>query len=377
MARKLKSDKLLFLPAFLLLGGGVVMVYSASAVIASERYNLPASYFLFKQVTWAVLGVALLGLMMRIDYRHYRQPVVIWTAVGLAAAGLVGVFLSPPVNGAQRWFGIGGIGVQPSELAKLAAVIFTAAILERRMDRIGDVKYALLPIGVVAVGFAALIVRQPDLGTAVALLLIVGTIVFAAGLPYRYLAGVAMVSLPALAILLWRTEYRRRRLLAFLDPWQDQFGHGFQPVQSIIAVGTGGILGRGLMEGVQKAFFLPEPHTDFIYSVIAEESGLVGATAVLACFCLITWRGLRAAVRAPDRFGALLAIGLTTMVAVQAFINISVALSLMPTKGIPMPFVSYGGSSLLVNLISLGILLNISQHASPVPRAPAVVPAEA
>jgi cell division protein FtsW len=186
-----------------------------------------------------------------------------------------------------------------------------------------------------------------------------------------------LLSIPALGILLWRAEYRRRRLLAFLDPWQDQFGDGFQAVQSLIAVGTGGLFGRGLMDGIQKAFFLPEPHTDFIYSVIAEESGLAGATGVLVCFCLITWRGLRAAAHSPDRFGALLAIGLTTMVAVQAFINISVALSLMPTKGIPMPFVSYGGSSLLVNLLGLGILLNVSQHASPIPRAPAAVPAEA
>jgi cell division protein FtsW len=372
MARKLKSDKLLFTATLLLVCVSVVMVYSASAVIASEKLDLPPYLFLFKQLTWAVLGIALLGVMMRVDYRNYRQPVVIWSTLAVVVLALVAVFFSAPVNGAQRWFGLGGVGVQPSELAKLAAILFTAAILERRMDRIDDPRYALLPIGVVSGVLAALILKQPDLGTALSLLVIVGAMVFAAGLRYRHLAGLALIAVPVVAALLLFVDYRRRRLLIFLDPWQDPQGDGFQIIQSLIAVGTGGVFGVGLMGGVQKLFFLPEPHTDFIYAVIAEELGLIGATAVLGCFCVITWRGLRTAVRAPDRYGALLAIGVTTMVAVQAFVNISVSLSLMPTKGIPMPFVSYGGSSLLVNLIAMGILLNVSQHASsPAGPAPA------
>ena len=188
--------------------------------------------------------------------------------------------------------------------------------------------------------------------------------VFAAGLSYRYLLGFAVTLTPLLYLVLASAEYRRRRLLVFLDPWDDPLGDGFQIIQSLIAVGTGGVFGLGLMAGVQKLFYLPYPHTDFIYAVIAEETGLVGATVILLCFCVITWRGLRVAALAPDRFGALLALGLTAMVAFQAFVNISVVLGLLPTKGTPLPFVSNGGSSLLVSLMGMGVLLNISQHAS-------------
>src|SRR3989449_10752756 len=197
-----------------------------------------------------------------------------------------------------------------------------------------------------------------------ALILIAAVMVFSAGLNYRYLVGVVLVALPALYVVMLGSAYRRRRTLAFLNPWDDPLGDGFQIIQSLIAVGTGGVWGKGLMNGVQKLFYLPEPHTDFIYSVIAEELGLIGATAVLLCFCVVTWRGLRIALRAPDSFGGFLALELTMMVAVQAFINISVVLGLMPTKGIPLPFVSAGGSSLLINLLGMGILLNVSQHAA-------------
>ena len=188
--------------------------------------------------------------------------------------------------------------------------------------------------------------------------------VFAAGLSYRYVLGLALTVGPLLALILAAAPYRRERLLAFLDPWSDPLGSGFQVIQSLIAVGTGGLFGQGIMGGVQKLFFLPEPFTDFIYAVIAEETGLLGASLILLCFCVIAWRGFRIAALAPDRFGALLAIGLTTMVALQAFLNISVVLSLVPTKGIPLPFVSAGGSSMLVSLLGMGVLLNISQHAS-------------
>jgi cell division protein FtsW len=369
MARKLKSDKVLFLATLLLVCASILMVYSASAVLAMDRYQQPY-LFLFKQLTWAVLGVFLFSVVMRIDYRGYRQPVVIWSALAVVGVALVAVLFSPPINGTRRWFGFGVIGVQPSELAKLAAIFFTAAILERRMDRIADVSYALLPIGVVVGLLAGLVLLQPDYGTAAALVLIAAAMVFTAGLPYRYIAGLALTVLPVAYVVLISADYRRRRLMAFMNPWDDPFGIGFQIIQSLIAVGTGGVFGRGLMAGVQKLFYLPEPHTDFIYAVIAEELGLVGATAVLVCFCLIAWRGLRTAVRAPDRFGALLAVGLTMMVAVQAFMNISVVLGLMPTKGIPLPLVSAGGSSLLIMLVGMGILVNVSQHAASAPADP-------
>ncbi len=363
MSRKLKSDKLLFLATLLLVCASVVMVYSASAVLAIERYQRPAYFFLARQVAWAVLGVGLLSLAMRVDYRSLKQPVVIWTALGVSTAALGFVFLFPPLNGAHRWFFLGGISVQPSELAKVAVIIFTAAALERRMDRIAQVT-ALAPIALVVGLVCGLIVMEPDIGTAFTLLLIVGVMVFVAGLPYRYVFALMLVMVSLLVAVLMSSDYRRRRVISFLDPWADPLGDGFQLIQSQIAVGTGGLFGQGLMAGVQQLFYLPEPHTDFIYAVIAEETGLLGATVVLLCFGVIVWRGLRITAAAPDRFGVLLALGLTMMVGFQAFVNISVVLGLMPTKGIPLPFVSAGGSSLLINLLGMGILLNVSQHAS-------------
>jgi cell division protein FtsW len=363
MARKLKSDKLLFVATLLLVCTGIVMVYSASAVMAMEQFQRPY-FFLVKQVAWASMGLALLPIVMRIDYRHYRQPTVIWTALGLATLTLVAVLFGTPRNGATRWLNVGPFGIQPSELAKVAVVIFMAALLERRMDRINDLGYSLLPIAMVLGAMVGLILLEPDLGTAVCVVMIAAVMLFSAGISYRYVAGIVLAAVPTLYFVISASEYRRRRVFAFLDPWADPLGDGWQMIQSMIAVGTGGVFGRGLMGGVQKLFYLPEPHNDFIYSVIGEELGLLGASLVLACFCVITWRGLRTAVRAPDRFGAFLAIGLTTMVAFQAFFNISVVLGLLPTKGIPLPFVSAGGSSLLINLVGIGMLLNVSQHAS-------------
>jgi cell division protein FtsW len=363
MARKLQFDKLLFFATFLLVCASVVMVYSASAVIALERYRQPY-LFLIKQGMWAALGIAVLAMVMRVDYRSYRNPTFLWVSLGVVSAALVLVLFSAPINGTRRWFGIGGIGVQPSEVAKLCAIFFIAALLERRMHRIDEVSYALLPIGIAIGLLVCLILLEPDFGTAMSLVTIAAVMVFAAGLNYRYLVGAVLVGFPAIYFLLMSADYRRRRLLSFWNPWDDPLGNGFQIIQSLIAVGTGGVFGRGLMEGVQKLFYLPEPHTDFIYAVIGEELGLIGATAVLACFCIIAWRGLRIAMNAPDSFGAFLAIGVTTMIALQAFVNISVVLGLLPTKGIPLPFVSAGGSSLLINLVGTAVLLNVSQHVT-------------
>lgn len=362
MARKLQSDKWLFLATLALVCAGVVMVYSASAVMALDKFQQPY-YFVIRQAMWALSGLAVLSLVMRVDYRTYRNEQVVWTALALVGLLLVAVLFARPINGSRRWFGIGGFGIQPSELAKLTAILFTALALDRRMHRINEVKYSLPPIALIAGGLAGLILLEPDFGTAAALMVVVGAMVVAAGLRYRYLAVMALIALPAAAAVLLSADYRRRRFLAFLNPEADPLGDGFHILQSLIAVGSGGWLGRGLMGGVQKLFYLPEPHTDFIYAVIAEELGLVGATFVLVCFGVIAWRGLKAATRAPDRFGAFLALGITTMVVAQAFVNVSVVLGLMPTKGIPLPLVSSGGSSLLVNLASIGVLLNISQHA--------------
>ena len=286
-----------------------------------------------------------------------------WALLGIVALMLIAVLFMRPVNGTRRWFAVGGFGIQPSELAKLAAILFTALILDRRWHRINEIRYALAPIAIITGGLLGLILLEPDFGTAVSLLAVVGVMIFAAGLSYRYMVGAVLLTVPVLAVVLIQEPYRIRRLLAFLDPWADPLGNGFQIIQSLLAVGTGGVFGKGLMAGVQKLFYLPEPFTDFIYAVIAEETGMIGALVILACFAVIAWRGMRTAMRAPDSFGAFLAIGITMMLVLQAFVNISVVLGMLPTKGIPLPLVSAGGSSLLINLIGVGVLLNISQHA--------------
>ena len=364
MARKLKSDKWLFMATLMLVCTSVVMVYSASAVILGERGENPY-LLLFKQGAWVLIGLCCVQQIMQIDYRNYRKPVVIWTGLIVVGIALVAVlFFGRDVKGATRWLHLGPLSIQPSEFAKIALIVFIAALLERRMERIDEPSYALLPIGVVLGTVVGLVLPQPDLGTAFSIVMIAGVMIFAAGISYRYIAAIAAMGLPAFVVLIYSSEYRMRRVQAFLDPWADQLDSGYQVVQSMIAVAVGGLFGRGLMDGVQKLFYLPEPHNDFIYAVLSEELGLIGATVVLGCFCVIAWRGMRTALRAPDRFGAFLALGLTTMIAFQAFFNISVVLGLLPTKGIPLPFVSYGGSSLLINLIGMGILLNVSQHAS-------------
>ncbi len=364
MARKLQSDKWLFLATLALVCVSIVMVYSASAVTAyqDQRFQDPYHY-VTRQALFAVLGLTVLTVVMRIDYRTYRNEQLIWGGLGVVGLLLLAVLFAPKVNGSHRWFGLGGMGIQPSELAKVAAIFFTALTLDRRMHRINDVKYALAPIALIVGGLAGLILVEPDFGTSVALTVVVAAMVMAAGLSYRYMFGLAAVLLPIGYLILISEPYRWRRIVAFWNPEADPLGDGFHLLQSFIAVGSGGWLGRGLMGGIQKLFYLPEPQTDFIFAVIAEELGLVGATFVVACFGVIAWRGLKAATTAPDRFGAFLALGITTMVVAQALVNVSVVLGLVPTKGIPLPLVSNGGSSLLVNLASIGVLLNISQHA--------------
>jgi len=363
VARKLKSDRILFVAAILMVCASVVMVYSASAPAALDKYKDPY-YFLIRQGLWAVLGVGVLAFTMRIDYRSYRNDALIWAGLIVVALLLGAVLFSRPVNGARRWLSIAGLGFQPSEFAKIAIVAFTALTLERRMHRINEVSYSLAPLAIVGAVLAGLVLIEPDFGTALSLVMIVGAMVFTAGLSYRYILGAGLAAVPLLGGALMFESYRVARLFTFLDPWADRQGEGFQIIQSFIAVGTGGVFGRGLNESLQKMLFLPEPHTDFIYAVIGEELGLIGTTVTLLCFCVIAWRGLLIASKAEDRFGSLMAIGLTTMIAAQAFINMSVVIGLLPTKGIPLPLLSSGGSSLVVSLLGVGVLLNISQHES-------------
>ncbi|MFI5176920.1 MAG: putative lipid II flippase FtsW [Vicinamibacterales bacterium] len=368
MARTLKSDKTLFLATMLLVGASVVMVYSASAVQALDKLR-PPYFFMLKQMAWATIGVGLMLGAMRVDYHEYRRPALIWSLLTVTVVALLAVFLFAPIAHTQRWLSLGPLSLQPSELAKLVAIFFAAAVLDRRMHRINEIGFAVLPIAVVTIGLAGLIVKEPDFGTALVLVLVVLAIVFAAGLSYRYLAGTVLILAPTALAFVLLSGYRNRRLMAWLEPEKYQLNEGYQLWQSIIAIGSGGTFGKGIMAGIQKVFYISEAHTDFIYSVIGEELGLIGTTVILIAFLVIAWRGLRASLVAPDRFGALLALGLTAMVVGQALVNMSVVIGLLPTKGIPLPFVSNGGSSLVINLVAMGILLNISQQSSAVVSA--------
>jgi cell division protein FtsW len=363
MARQLESDKILFAVIVVLVLFGAVMVFSASAVLASERYG-SSYYFVLRQVIWAGIGLGLMVAAMNLDYRKLANPPVIFTTLAVQLILLVAVLFTESSHNTHRWFHLGPLTFQPAEFSKIVMVLFLAYFLDLRKEDVNDWKHTLAPIGLISGVSIALILKGSDLGTSLALALIVAALLFAAGVRLSYFVFGGLASIPILYALIFFVSYRHNRLLAFLDPYSDPLGKGFQIIQSTIAVGTGGIDGVGLMEGKQKLFFLPEPHTDFIFAVIGEELGLVGTVAVLALFGVILWRGLRAAAGCSTQFGRLLATGLTVMVVGQALVNISVVLGLVPTKGIPLPLISYGGSSLVMNLFALGILLNISQHSS-------------
>ncbi len=363
MARKLKPDRILFFATLILVGFGIAMVFSSSAIIGKERFGDP-NYFSLKQLVAATLGLAIMFVIMKVDYHFYRHPAIVFSVLAIVVALLVLVFFLAAAANTHRWIQLSGFSIQPSELAKLALILFLAYFLEKRKDKVNELTFTLVPIGVIVAVLAGLIVVQPDLGTAVTLLVIAGIMLFVAGLDLRWIAMSILFAAPTLYLLVFRVRYRRDRILAFLSPWQDPLGRGYQIIQSLISVGTGGVLGLGYMESKQKLFYLPEAHTDFIYAVVGEEMGMIGTCIVLLLFVIFMWRGLRTCLRAPDLFGFYLALGITMMVTVQAFINMSVVLGLLPTKGIPLPFLSYGGSSFVVMLASVGILLNVSQQSS-------------
>jgi len=367
MAKKLASDRILFGAVVGLVGMGLLMIYSASAM----QIYLPAAgapafpyFFLVKQGIAVLLGASLMFGALLLDYRHLNRPHLIAGVLVLLAGALVGVLFRPPINGTRRWIDLGLLSVQPSEFAKLGLVVALAAFLSRRESEIAHPTRTLLPMAGVLVLFAGLVLLEPDFGTAVIYFAIAAAMLYFAGLPLRWFGLAAVVVIPTLTAYVWSAQYRRDRILSFLHPETDPLGKGFQALQSLIAVGTGGVTGLGLGDGKQKLFFLPYPHTDFIFAIVGEELGLIGGVAVLALFGVLFARGVRAAVNAPDGFGRLLGVGLSVLIVVQALVNISVVLALLPTKGIPLPFLSYGGSALWTNLLAAGVLLNLSQHSS-------------
>jgi len=362
MAKRVSVDGWLFTVTMLLVFTGLVMVFSASAVMARERFGSPYA-FLLKQLVWAVAGLVAMVVTMRLDYRRYKHPALVFSLMGLTTLLLISVFFLDRSHHTHRWIHAGGFSFQPSELAKPALILFLAYFLESRVKTMDDARNTLLPATAPVLVFLGLIVLQPDLGTAIACAGIAACILYVAGMRLRYFGYAFAASLPVLYVLLFRVAFRRDRLLAFWNPYADREKAGFHIIQSLIAVGTGGVTGVGLMEGKQKLFYLPEPHTDFIFANIAEELGLVGALFVVTLFAIFLWRGMRASWRTNDVFGRYLAVGITSMVALQAFINISVVLGMVPTKGIPLPLVSYGGSSLFVTLACVGVLLNVTKQA--------------
>jgi cell division protein FtsW len=349
---------------------GAVMILSASAVTAEQQYG--HSYiFLVRQAAWLLLGLSGMFVLMRTDYRKLREPAVIYPVVCVVLLMLVGTFFLDKSHATHRWIKFGPVNIQPSELAKLAVILYLAWFLDlKRRGKAGmefckeDFLQTILPAAGPILICVALVLLQPDLGTAIDIVFVATAILYVAGLSWKWIAVGAAAAMPVLYLLITHVAYRQARLLAFLDPASDPQGAGFQLLQSLIAVGSGGFTGVGLMESKQKLFYLPEAHTDFIYAVICEELGFIGAMIVIALFVVYGWRGMRAAFAAPDGFGRLLALGITAMVLSQALINFAVVLGMVPTKGIPLPFISYGGSSLLVMLLATGVLLNISQQAA-------------
>jgi cell division protein FtsW len=363
MARKLAPDKWLFAATTGLALFGVVMVYSASAIIAAKE-NSNQFFYVMKQGIFVFIGFLAMLLMMQFNYQLLKNRRLVYGLLIVTTIGLLAVFGFSSSNGAHRWIKLPGISLQPSEVSKLALIIFLAYFLEKRAGEEGDFWRTFVPCGVVTAFLAGLVVIEPDLGTAMMLAVIFVVVIYTAGARVKHLALAAAPALVVAAGLLIFVPWRLRRLVTFLDPWADPQGSGFQVVQSLIAIGSGGIDGLGFAQGKQKMLFLPFAHSDFIFAVVGEELGLVGALAVVAMFALFLWRGVRTALLAPDRFGMLLSLGIVTSIVAQALFNISVVLSLVPTKGIPLPFISYGGSSLVPTLAAVGILLNVSQHAS-------------
>ncbi len=359
MRKKMPYDEGVLLIVLVLVGFGLVMVGSASGHISRELYGSNTHIFT-RQLIAVVIALVILHLGMTTDYRRYQHPAVIGSLFVGSTLLLVIPLVAPGGAGVHRWISLGPLNFQPSELAKLVLVLFSAYYLVRYRESIASVKGLIPYLGLVALPLGLILIGK-DLGTAAAIAFTACLLLYLGGGPLKYLVGLFLASLPILYFLVLQVEYRRNRLLAFWDPSVDPFGISYQVRQSLIAVGSGGLTGQGFANGKQKLSFLPESHTDFIFAVVGEELGLLGCLSLLVLFALLFWRGIRIALRADTPFGSYLALGIVCMVVLQGLINMSVVVSLVPTKGIPLPFISVGGSSMLVMMAGVGILLNISR----------------
>jgi len=348
---------------------GAMMVYSASAMFSLKETESNSQYvYFYKQVGFTVVGLVGMYVVSRLDYHFFQQPWVVYGAIAVTVVLLLAVFAFPPINGARRWIRFGGFSFQPSELAKIVLPIFLAYYLTKKEDLVGDLKEVVFPCLACLAILGGLVFLEKDLGTTIVLCAIFSAVYFSAGARLVHIGSVAAVMMLIGVGAIFFAPWRVARLMAFLDPYKYAEDEGYQVVQSLYAIGSGGIFGEGYAKGHQKLFYLPYPYSDFIFSVVGEELGLMGTLAVVIAFGLLLWRGARAAVFAPDRFGNLLGIGIITGIIVQALFNISVVTSILPAKGIPLPFISYGGSSVVVTLLGVGILLSISKYSEEMPR---------
>ena len=363
MGKRVGVDKWLFGVVVLLVLFGLVMVFSASAVMAKyEPHGSPYKY-VAKQAMYALFGMIALTLLMRVDYRKYNSPQFVYPMMAVTTLLLVGVFAMPKLNHTHRWFKLGGFFTfQPSELATPLVVLYLAWFLQTRIYKMDDWKGTILRAALPPLVFIALIMKEPDLGTALVCAAVTMAMLYLAGMQVKWIGLGLLASSPVMFYMLWMVPFRRARMEVFLHPELDPLGKGFHIMQSLIAVGTGGFRGLGLMEGRQKLYFLPEAWTDFIFANISEELGLLGSLALVSLFVVFGYRGLRTAFLSTDPFARFLAFGLTIAILIQAFFNMSVAVSLLPTKGITLPFISFGGTSLFVTLACMGVLLNITKQ---------------
>jgi cell division protein FtsW len=338
------------------------MVFSASSIMAVRDYG-DSLHFLKRQGAYALLGFGVMALLMRIDLEILRKAA--WPLLGFCVLLLIVVLipgLGRKVGGAARWIRVAGVTFQPAEFAKIALVLFMAHSLARKQERVKSFRYGLLPYALILTVLLGLLLAQPDLGSSLTLGVVAVAMLLVAGTRLSYLAGIGLITLPVLYFMIMTVDYRRRRILAFLNPWEDPSNTGFQIIQSWIAFGSGGGFGKGLGESKQKLFYLPEAHTDFIFSVIGEELGFAGVIIIAAMFMLLIVRGLRTALNSQDEFSCFLAFGLTLLIGMEAFVNMAVVLGMVPTKGLALPLVSYGGTSLVTTLAAIGLLLNVSRH---------------
>jgi cell division protein FtsW len=358
-----RFDYLLLIVVLALVGIGIVMVYSTSAILAGERFQDPY-YFLKRQALYAGIGFSLMILMLFFPYQtlnRFAYPLLVLSILALIAVLIPGIGVR--AGGSMRWLRVFSFTIQPSELAKLGLVIFLAYFLTKKEEKIRSFSFGFLPTILISGLVIALVLKEPDFGTAFFLMVMVFLLLFLGGTRVIYIAGAVLLAIPVAYYFVTSAAYRYRRLMSFVRPWDDPTGTSFQIIQSFLSFGSGGLFGLGLGEGRQKLYFLPAPHTDFIFSIIGEEMGLVGAMVVVLLFFIFTLRGMQIGYSLGDRFASYLALGLTLMISLQAVINMGVVLGLLPTKGLTLPFISYGGTSLITNLVGVGILLHLSTHA--------------